>query len=397
MNKWLQGAVLLSVAVGLAAGGWAVATSNRKIEAKASIAELMSNSDTSGYTRAFTPRELKFPQDHGPHNDFQTEWWYYTGNLTDAKGRHFGYQFTIFRRAIAPPSTPTPSDNGFTSNQVYFAHFAITDSGANKHTAFERFSRAGGNLAGANAMPFHVFIEDWAISTAMGIGGAEGVEIKAKDTRSGGQYAIHLNLSASKPMVLHGDRGLSAKSNLPGNASYYYSFTRMATTGKITTPSGTFDVRGDSWMDREWSTSALSNETEGWDWFSVQLDDRREVMLYLLRLKNGGVDAVSKGTLVEADGSTRALKLSDFQVEVLDRWRSPHNNAEYPMRWRVRIPSANVDIELTPRVKDQEMHDISTVYWEGAVTLNGTSNGKSVTGVGYVEMTGYQAGMNRRL
>ena len=398
MNKWLQSVVVAGVVIGLGAGGWAVATNNRKIEARASVAELMSDSDTSGFARAYTPRDFKFPQDHGPHNEFQTEWWYYTGNVADANGRHFGYQFTIFRRAIAAEANANPiAANSFTSNQVYFAHFAITDSGAGKHSAFERFSRSGGNLAGAIAAPFHVFIEDWSVQSSMSTGGAEAVEIKAKDSRNGGEYAIQLNLNASKPLALHGERGLSAKSNLLGNASYYYSFTRMATTGKISTPSGTFEVRGDSWMDREWSTSALSANTAGWDWFSVQLGDQREVMLYLLRLKDGSIDSVSKGTLIEADGSTHNLKLEDFKVDVLDRWRSPHNNADYPMRWRLSIPSAGILIELTPRIKDQEMADISTVYWEGAVTLAGTSNGKTVNGVGYVEMTGYQAGLNRRL
>jgi predicted secreted hydrolase len=399
--KWI---LVFVVLISLIGGGWWTVSSTGKTETRASVAQLLSDTNTSGFARAFEPRTFNFPQDHGAHPEFQTEWWYYTGNLVSASGgkeRRFGYQFTIFRRALAPQTQgatrQTQEGTTFATQQLYFAHFAITDADLNQHASFERFSRAAAGLADAQAIPFKVFIEDWTIADLNNDGNAEQVTIKANARRNNDLFAIDLTLRNLKPMVLHGDRGLSAKSSVPGNASYYYSFTRMETSGKITTPSGTFDVQGNSWMDREWSTSALSADTEGWDWFALQLDDNREVMVYLLRHKDGSFDAASKGTLVEPDGTSRMIKLDQFKIDVLERWRSPHNGADYPIRWRVTIPSADISLEITPMIKDQEMKDVSTVYWEGAVTMSGKSNGKAVTGKGYIEMTGYQEGLNRRL
>ena len=144
-------------------------------------------------------------------------------------------------------------------SQLYFAHFAITDSATNEHVAFEKYSRSAVGLAGAQTQPFQVFIEDWSVRTTMGTGSAEAVQIRAQQDG----YPIALDLNMSKPIVLHGDRGLSQKSPEAGNASYYYSMTRMATQGKRTTPQGAYDVSGESWLDREWSTSASTKTLPG--------------------------------------------------------------------------------------------------------------------------------------
>lgn len=338
-----------------------------------------SSEDTSGFARALAPIEFQFPKDHGPHEDFQTEWWYYTGNLQAENGERFGYQFTIFRRGLSPGK---PSDTGLLTNQVYFSHFAITDVAAQTHRGIERFSRGAGGLAGASGEPFSVWLEDWRIEALNTEGSA--VRVQSQDEAMG----IDLTLRAMKPIVLHGERGLSAKSDAPGNASYYLSFTRMATEGTVRVNGRTLRVTGESWFDHEWSTSVLGPNAVGWDWFSLQLSDGRDLMLYVLRLDDGGVEAVSGGTLVERDGTSRPIKLQDFSVAAVGRWASPVSQAVYPSGWRVQIPAVQLDLTIDPYVQAQEMQ-ISVNYWEGAVQVSGTSNGQPVSGNGYVELTGY--------
>ena len=215
--------------------------------------------------------------------------------------------------------------------------------------------------------------------TAMGTGSAEAVQLKAAE----GDYEIELNLQSVKPIVLQGDHGLSQKSPERGNASYYYSMPRMTTQGTIKTPRGSFQVVGESWLDREWSTSSLGDNLQGWDWFSIQLNDGREIMYYQLRQKDGQLGEMSGGTLIAKDGSTRRLAKQDFLIEVLGTWQSQDSKTTYPSGWRLTLPKDNLILEVQPHVKDQEMH-LSTKYWEGAVSVNGT-----VAGVGYVELTGY--------
>lgn len=395
MKKGLQILVSGVVVVVLVSTSWFVLRplTAPPSETRATLDGLRADEDTSKFARAFEPREFQFPADHGPHNDFQTEWWYYTGNLFDQSGRHFGYQLTFFRRAIAPPDQQAQIEarpSNFAFDQIYFAHFAVTDSAANEHVSFEKYSRSAAGLAGASSPPFRVFVEDWSAVTTLETGGAEAVRLSARN----GETSIELDLSTSKPTVFQGERGLSRKSDVAGNASYYYSMTRMATKGRVTTKSGTFDVTGESWLDREWSTSALDNDTEGWDWFALQLDNQREVMFYQLRMTAGASSPVSQGTFVDVNGETTPLARDDVQIQVLDRWTSPDSGATYPVKWRFAIPKLGLDLELTPRVKDQEMK-LTQRYWEGAVTINGTSNGTPVGGVGYVELTGYgESGQN---
>ena len=389
MNRGLQIVVSVAAVLSLAALGWAAfgAPAGGGEQARATVAGLQRDAMSDRFAHAREPRAFDFPRDHGPHGAYQTEWWYYTGNLFDAAGRHFGYQLTFFRRALVPPDEQAllaDRESAFAFDQVYFAHFAITDSAANEHVAFEKYSRGAAGLAGAQASPFRVFVEDWAAAAARDDGDAARVRLVAAQNG----YAIDLILTSTKPFVFHGDRGLSQKSPNPGNASYYYSMTRMATVGKVSTPRGTLEVTGTSWLDREWSTSALDGDTEGWDWFSLQFDDGREIMFFKLRQKETGNITFAKGTYVDADGRTELIRQDEVTITVLDRWTSRQTGATYPVRWRLASPRYGLDIEIVARIPDQEMR-LTQRYWEGAVTFKGASAAGPVAGVGYVEMTGY--------
>ncbi|HEY3290915.1 MAG TPA: lipocalin-like domain-containing protein [Anaerolineae bacterium] len=379
----------LAVIASVSAGLWLLLRPVAPPDPRATVSELTDNTsvNSSAFKRAIAPVDFVFPRDHGPHPDFQTEWWYYTGNLTDPNGRHFGYQLTFFRRALLPAADIPERSSQLAASQLYFAHFAVTDAGAGRHMAVERFSRGAGHLADAGGNPIKVYLENWSATDLNNEGTA--VRLSAQD----GAYGIALDLNSSKPIALHGNHGLSAKSAEPGNASYYYSFTRMESTGSIQTPDGTYAVTGQSWMDHEWSTSALGPNARGWDWFALQLSDQRELMLYRFRNMDGSIDAVSGGTVVLPDGSTQILQRDQIQIDVQSTWRSLDNGAEYPSRWRIRIPDADIDLIVEPRINDQQ-NNLSIVYWEGAVKVSGTSHQAAVEGVGYVELTGYLSSIN---
>jgi predicted secreted hydrolase len=337
------------------------------------LGALSSNEDTRGFARATKPRRFSFPDDFGSHTDFQTEWWYYTGNLNNDSGRPFGFQLTFFRRALTPNKRSRGSS--WAANQVYFAHFALSDIKNREFFPSERWSRGGMGLAGADADPFRVWVEKWSAA-------AEGqtVRLLAKNDSA----AIDLRLVPTKPVVPHGNRGLSQKSAGPGNASYYYSQTRIYTSGTVNIKDKSFRVQGFSWLDREWSTSALGEEQSGWDWFALQLNDNREIMLYQIRLKKGGIDPYSSGSLIERDGTVRNLAADDFKIEVLNRWTSSITGIIYPSRWRITIPRYGIELTVVPQQPNQEL-PLAFVYWEGSVEVKG----EKVSGNGYVELTGY--------
>jgi predicted secreted hydrolase len=373
--------ILVGLITVLSAGAFLYWQSQQRAPVATEIIALQSSQGAEGFARVTAPRAMQFPQDHGPHFDYQTEWWYYTGNLQTQDGRRFGYQLTFFRRGITP-GVVSARNSDWATNQIYFAHFAMTDAKNNAHNATEIFSRGAAGLAGASGEPFRVWIENWA---ATGLNAkASQVQLKADD----GQMALDLELNATKPPVVHGANGVSQKSEAAGNASYYVSFTRMLTQGTLRLHGETFNVTGNSWFDHEWGTTALGANAVGWDWFSIQLDDNRELMFFQIRNKDGSIEPLSSGTLVEANGATNYLKRDDAKISVLDWWTSSQSGGKYPSKWRVEIPSANLDLTLTPLIADQEMR-VSFTYWEGAVNVVGTSNGKAVRGEGFVELTGY--------
>jgi predicted secreted hydrolase len=339
---------------------------------------------TPGFAKALAPRQFTYPADLGPHLAYQTEWWYYTGNLESPDGRHFGYQLTFFRRGLSP--TAIDREGSMATREIYFTHFAITDVAAGTHSVDERFSRQADGLAGAQASPYKVWLEDWQVQSIDQVGNSLHLQ-----ARSGGQ-ALDLQLHADKPYIANGDNGLSAKGPQLGNASYYMSGTRMAAQGHITANGHTFAVTGLSWFDHEWSTSALSEEAVGWDWFSLQLSNGRDLMFFQIRNRDGTLSPVSSGTLVEPDGSVVHLKHDDVKITVDSTWRSPESGADYPSTWRLRVPSQGIELHIEPWLADQE-NRVSVTYWEGAVQATGTQAGVTLSGNGYVELTGYSGSL----
>jgi len=348
-----------------------------------SLSKAMGEVADEDFSKAVEKRKFVFPDDHGAHPDFRTEWWYFTGNLVSDDGKEFGYQFTIFRTALSKEKSERNSE--WNSNQIYMAHFAVTDIDGNKFYYDERFSREGNNLAGAQASPFKVWLEDWQIiqTEDKATFDLPIITVKAKSEKA----EIDFKLESVKPFVLQGDEGLSQKGKQPGNASYYYSYTRLKTEGKIILEGREFSVSGFSWMDREWSTSALSEDQKGWDWFALQLDDNTEIMYYQMRKNNGSPDVFSKGVLVDESGKSQLIKKDNVNLKVTDYWESP-DGEKYPSGWSLQIPSKNIDLKITPSVKNQLM-DVAIRYWEGSVKIEGTKNSSKITGRGYVELTGY--------
>lgn len=345
------------------------------------VSDALREGDTQGFARALAVRTFSFPRDHGPHPDYKQEWWYFTGNLETEQGRHFGFQLTFFRIGLSPSTQARAS--AWATREVYMAHFTVSDVEKNKFYHFERFSRPALGLAGASAAPFKVWLENWSAQ------GTHATTFPLRLHAVQDDIAIDLQLQNLKPIVLQGDHGLSQKSSEPGNASYYYSLTRLASSGTLRIGAQSFKVSGLSWMDREWSSSALGSEQIGWDWFSLQFSDGRELMFYRLRRKDGGADPFSAGTLVHADGTTEPLRLQEVRIEVSDYWKSPQSGVRYPSRWRVHIPRHDLQLDVVPYLAGQELN-VTVRYWEGAVHIKGSSYSKPLTGSGYVELAGYE-------
>jgi predicted secreted hydrolase len=335
------------------------------------------------WARVTAPRKWTFPRDFGAHPEYRTEWWYFTGNLKDLQGKPYGYQLTFFRQGIRPQLPPSP--NAWDIRDIYLAHFALTDVAGNQFRAADRLSRAGPGLAGASPEGMKIWLLTWSARMEGSV-----IRLEAQDS----EMELGLRLIPRKPAVIHGPNGFSRKGPAPGQASYYVSLTDLETHGKVRFPrsNSAVEVQGVSWFDQEFGSNQLTADQKGWDWFSLHLSDGRDLMIYLLRLKDGSIEPASSGTLVAADGSARHLKLSDFSLTVLDRWTSPRSKGEYPSRWRIRIPSAGIDLTVTPLLADQELQtEASTgiTYWEGAVAAEGRPGAVRVTGEGYAELTGY--------
>ncbi|NEQ71375.1 MAG: hypothetical protein F6K21_39035 [Symploca sp. SIO2D2] len=351
---------------------------------KANVEWLTSEtSDTdNGFSRVYGPTEMVFPRDLGSHDGYQTEWWYYTGNMETASGRPFGFQLTIFRRSLKPLAATVAREqsSNWRSNQIYFAHFTISDVEKQSFYPAERFSRGAAGLAGAQSSPYRVWLEDWS-ATELAPG---KVQLVAKTE----DVALNLMLQETLPPILQGDRGYSAKGPELGNASTYYSIVQQQTQGTITVGEETFEVTGLTWKDHEYSTSSLSPGTIGWDWFSLQLDQGTSLMLYLLRREDGSISPNSSGTFVSADGTVQSIDNQDWKLQVLDTWKSSTSKAEYPCQWQLSIPKLDLTLTGKPLINNQELN-LSTIYWEGAVDFQGYQAQIPVKAKGYVEMTGY--------
>ena len=343
---------------------------------------------TAGYTYAF-------PRDHASHPDYKIEWWYYTGNVKAKDGRRFGYQVTFFRVGIdAAPSNPSK----WAVRDLFMTHVAISDPSGRRYRYAEKLTRGGPGLAGAATDKYHVWNDDW-VATLAGAGDpGSGIRhlLKAKSS----QASIDLTLDEGKSPAIHGIGGISQKGALAGNASHYYSLTRMPTRGSISVDGERFEVTGDSWMDHEFGTSFLEPGQRGWDWLSIQLSDGRELMLYQLRRDDGSRDPRSSGTLVGADGKAKHLDVSAFTLTPGRTTFKSKNGAVYPTEWSIVIPAEKLDLKVTTPLNDQELsleRSTGVAYWEGAVDVSGTATGKAVAGAGYLEMTGYFGSLGRVL
>ena len=345
-----------------------------------SVSNVLRGDAAQAFARVEEPREFIFPADHGPHDEYRTEWWYFTGNIDDGEGQRFGYQLTFFR--FRPKADETGSASRWRTAHFYMAHFALTDINNEKIHTFERFSRGAAGLAGASTGALHVWLDDWSAGTTSTE--TFPLRIRAREDR----IALDLNLQQGKAVVLHGDDGVSVKNSEPGNASYYYSYTRMPTEGRVSVGDRIYTVQGNSWMDREWSSSALGKEQLGWDWFALQLSNDHELMYYRFRRTDNAPDRFSYGAVVLPDKRVHTLGFDQVELDVLDTWVSPGSGVIYPSAWRLRVPEYELDISIRPALADQEL-DLSFRYWEGAVEFDGTFGASDVGGRGYVELTGY--------
>ena len=377
MNKLLT----LSTTIILALGYSAYA---KRDTSQQNITEILGGESEGAFARAVEPMNLVFPQDHGPHPDYKTEWWYYTGNLKTDNGREFGYQLTFFRRALAAKMPVRKSRLG--TNQIYMAHFALTDVKAKTHTSFERYSRGAGGLAGAQGAPtYEVWLEDWSVSQDS----TSVFRLRAVDDQIEPRIAIDLSLRETRLPLLHGGQGLSQKGPERGNANHYYSLVGLDTEGTIVSRGEKHNVTGKSWMDHEFGTSALSKGVVGWDWFGLQLDDGIALMFGRLRESEGGDVGIFEGTVSHADGRQIPIQPGDFTVAATGSWRSPETEITYPSGWQVDFPSLGIELRIDPLIPNQELSS-GFMYWEGAVSVEGTISGQPSKGRGYVELTGYK-------
>lgn len=340
-----------------------------------SVADVLRSAPNDDFETINGPPDLSFPRDHGPHRKQQIEWWYYTGNLKAENGDLFGFQLTFFRIGLTPEAVDRPSL--WAANESFMAHFALTDVARQEFYSSERLSRGSMGLAGAEATPFRVWTESW--SAVGNPGSTFPMKLQAADRG----VELSLSLTQEKPRVLQGDQGYSRKGKDVGNASGYVSHTRLSAAGSIVAAGRKFTVTGSAWMDHEWSTSVLDEGLVGWDWFSLHLDDGRELMLYQLRDEDGSSSEFSAGAMIDVDGKKQALKRSDFVIQVKDTWTSPRTGRRYPARWILEVPTLSIRLEVEPLLADQELQ-VSVNYWEGAVRAKGTT-----TASGYVELVGY--------
>jgi predicted secreted hydrolase len=335
--------------------------------------------------------QFAFPRDHASHPEYKLEWWYYTGNVHTADGRRFGYQVTFFRvgidRAPANPSRWAVRD-------LFMTHLAVSDPAGRRYRFDERLSRGGPGLAGADTARYRVWNEDWRAGIVEATGaGASAHFIRAFSDHAG----VDLVLDEGKPPAINGIDGISQKGVMAGNASHYYSLTRMPTRGTITIDGERFEVTGESWMDHEFGTSFLEKEQQGWDWMSIQLADGRELMLYQLRRGDGSRDPRSSGTLIDRQGATTHLAAEDFALTPAGQTFRAPSGAVYPIRWSIQIPKAQLALDVTTPLDNQELstEGAGISYWEGVIDVKGTSGPHPITGSGYLEMTGYRGSLGR--
>lgn len=336
------------------------------------------------YKKAMPGYKFSFPRDHSSHEEFKTEWWYYTGHLRDEEGKKYGYELTFFRSGVADASSKKPTN-------VYLAHFAVSDINNKKFHFFEKLTRSGLSLGSASSDVLHIYNDGWRVDEA-----GNQMLLTADASKAG----IKLALTPKKPPAIHGKDGVSQKASCVGCASHYYSLTRLETKGLLFLDGKAKRVSGTSWMDHEFGSNQLTEEQIGWDWYSLQLNDNSELMLYIMRRRDGSLDKNSSGTLVSADGKVEHLSLSQFKIRSKSKWKSIASKGEYPQDWEVEIPEKQIRLSVKAEFENQELvtkRSTDVTYWEGAAAVSGTKGGKPISGEGYVEMTGYSEAFKKKI
>jgi len=336
------------------------------------------NGHGQGYVAALPGYHYDFPRDHFNHPAYQTEWWYYTGNLRAKDGHRFGFELTFFRQGISRAASSSP----WSVRDLYMAHLALSDVSGGRYYQMERLNRAGPGIAGVDPVSGLVWNGNWQSRI-----GAHSHHLRG----IGEDFSFELDAIPQKPPVVQGVNGVSQKAEGIGHASHYISFTRMKSSGRIELNGITYQVDGDAWMDHEFFSESMNSDEVGWDWLSVQLENNTELMLYRLRHKDGSVDPYSSGTYVDSQGTPLHLTLGDFVMTPSGEiYTSSKTGSTYPVAWTVTVPRLKLRLDIGTLLKNQEFKSrFGPSYWEGAIDVKGNCNGQAVNGAGYLEMTGY--------
>lgn len=345
----------------------------------------------SHFAKAIDLYDFQFPEDHASHEEFKTEWWYYTGNLESSSGEEFGYQLTIFRNGLKPIFSAEDREkdklNNWQSKQLYMAHFAITDIKNKKFYSFEKFGRESLGQAGARLKPYKIWVKDWSIQSSPKAASGDIFPLTLRAQTP--EIKLKLKLNPVKPITLQGLEGLSQKSSGTGNASYYYSISKLSSSGQIQIANDVYKVKGYSWLDREFSTSSLGDTLIGWDWFALQLNNNVEIMYYRLRDQNNNTDmAHSAGVIIDAAGDKHPFTAQDIILNSTEKYKSKYSKAEYPVSWSMEIPKIKLKMKIKPALKEQE-HQNNYPYYEGAIRVEGDFAETKISGKGYMELVGY--------
>ena len=331
--------------------------------------------------------KYNFPSEHRSHPNFKIEWWYFSGNVKDESGNKYSFMLTFFRRGLRLEKTSEVNRSRWALNNLYFSHFSVYSAKKNKHYFSEKISRGALGQAGASTEKFKVWIDDWKAEIADRNQPNKILIFAKKD-----KLYLDFELEPQKNPVIHGTNGISQKSSGVGQASHYYSFTRLKVNGSLSIEGKRIGVNGSAWMDHEFGSNQLGKEQIGWDWFSIQLSNNTELMLYLMRNKSGSYDLTSSGSLIASDGSVIHLSLNDFKIKNKRFWKSKKSKALYPVEWVIEVPKYNINLKIKALHEKQELDTAKStqiIYWEGGINVEGFSQGVSVNGVGFVEMTGY--------
>ncbi len=347
------------------------------------------------YRVALPNYHFEFPRDHFNHPEFRTEWWYYTGNLRTSEGRRFGFELTFFRQGADRTPDSHDSESVWDVHDVWMAHLALSDINGGQFFHTERLNRAGAGIAGADLARARIWNGNWETQWTLDpqLPGGASQTLQAVTER----FSFKLALRSAKPPVIHGENGVSQKAKGLGKASHYISFTRLETRGEVVLDGKQFFVTGLTWMDHEFFSHQLEGDQTGWDWFSLQMEDQTEFMLFRLRHADESADPYSAGTFIDRAGRATHLSAGGFKLTPGKVWTSAATHGKYPIEWVVEVPSLGFRATIRTPLAQQELVGSARsggTYWEGAIDVNATRLGQRISGTGYLEMTGYSGRVN---